>query len=61
MKVYTALVDTDFGDSYIFVYANRPTNEQVMETLRAREKSKHTVEYYIETAYASIEETEVIE
>jgi len=60
MKVYTAHIITDSQDHYVWVYAKKPTNKQVIERLWDMEQAAD-LDWYSNTTRVTIKPTEVIE
>lgn len=63
MKVFTAVANTESGDTYVFVYRNKPTDCDVSKMIFEIEGSDEELglDWYLDTTNISIEETEVIE
>ena len=60
MIVHTAHVRTESSDHYIWVYADRPTHEQVVRRLWEMEQAED-FSWYMDTTSVNIETTKVIE
>ena len=60
MIVHTAHVRTESADHYVWVYASRPTAEQVIKRLWDMEQAAD-LDWYMDTTSVTIETTEVIE
>lgn len=60
MNVFTAHLVTESQDHYVWVYANEPTRDQVIQRLYEYEHAAD-FDWYDVTTRVHIEETEVIE
>jgi len=58
--IYTARAVTDFGDTYVWVYKDRPIREQVVLQVRAHDGERQSIEWYNETTSVFIEGTYLI-
>ena len=59
MRVFTAHVVTESSDHYVWVYAKKPTINQVIKHLWESERAE-SLEWYQQTTDVEIKETEII-
>lgn len=61
MNVFVANVLTNSGDSYSYVFKNKPTKDIVVNLVWKYEGQQESIEWYSDTTFVNIREIEIIE